>query len=226
MVQMEIVSRVFRIVFGTSSGTAFTIENHGVQFLVTAKHIFKSANHPAAGKIMLLTSKKYQTFDVEIRYPSDPEIDIAVMKLTPYQQLTPMYENENTTEGIVLGQDVYFLGFPYQYDQLLSAIPGDSKPLPFIKKACLSTILMDNKSTLLLDGHNNPGFSGGPVCFKKLKSGKKAMSIAGVVTGYAFDKQYIFDENDSQTTSYVKDNTGIIVVHCISHANKIASEWL
>ena len=39
MVQMEIISRVFRIVFGTSTGTAFTIEDHGVQFLVTAKHM-------------------------------------------------------------------------------------------------------------------------------------------------------------------------------------------
>lgn len=226
MVQMEIISRVFRIVFGTSTGTAFTIEDHGVQFLVPAKHIFKSANHPSTGKIALLVEKNYQTFDVEIRYPADQEIDIAVMKVTPYQQLTPMFENENTTKGLALGQDVYFLGFPYQYDQLLSSIPGDSKPLPFVKKACLSTILTDNKSILLLDGHNNPGFSGGPVCFKEIGSGKKAMAIAGIVSGYRFDRQYVFDENDTQTKSYVKDNTGIIIAHCISHANKIASEWV
>lgn len=135
------------------------------------------------------------------------------MKVTPYQQLTPMFENENTTKGLALGQDVYFLGFPYQYDQLLSSIPGDSKPLPFVKKACLSTILTDNKSILLLDGHNNPGFSGGPVCFKEIGSGKKAMAIAGIVSGYRFDRQYVFDENDTQTKSYVKDNTGIIIVH-------------
>ena len=226
MVQMEIISRVFRIAFGTSSGTAFTIENHGVQFLVTAKHIFKSANHPAAGKIALLMGKKYQTYDVEIRYPADPEIDIAVMKLIPYQQLTPMYDNKNTPEGITLGQDVYFLGFPYQYDQLLSAIPGDTKPLPFVKKACLSTILMDGKTTLLLDGHNNPGFSGGPVCFKRVDNDKEKMSIVGIVSGFRFDKKYVFDENDSQTESYVKDNTGIIIAYCITHANKIASEWI
>ena len=225
MVQMEIVSRVFRIVFGTSSGTAFTIEDHGVQFLVTAKHIFESANHPATGRIALLTGKKYQSFDVEIRYPTDKEIDIAVMKITPYQQVTPMFENKNTIEGITLGQDVYFLGFPYQYDQLLSTIPGDNKPLPFVKKACLSTILMDNKNTLLLDGHNNPGFSGGPVCFKEVGKDNK-MLIAGVVSGYRFDRQYVFDENDLKTKSYIKDNTGIIVVNCISHAVKIASEWL
>lgn len=225
MVQMEIVSRVFRIGFGTSYGTAFTIEDHGVQFLVTAKHIFERANHPSFGRIYLLMGKTEKPFDVQIRYPANPQIDIAVMKLTPYQQLTPMYDNENTTKGLTLGQDVYFLGFPSQYNQLLNIFPSENKPLPFVKKACLSTILLKN-STLLLDGHNNPGFSGGPVCFKELESGKKAMSIAGVISGYKFDKQYVFDGNDAQTSSYVKDNTGIIVAHCISHATKIASEWI
>lgn len=34
MVQMEIISRVFRIVFGTSTGTAFTIEDHGVLLMI------------------------------------------------------------------------------------------------------------------------------------------------------------------------------------------------
>ena len=52
------------------------------------------------------------------------------------------------------------------------------------------------------------------------------MAIAGIVSGYRFDRQYVFDENDTQTKSYVKDNTGIIIAHCISHANKIASEWV
>jgi len=93
-------------------------------------------------------------------------IHLAVMKLNPYQALTAFFENENTTADMVIGQDVFFLGFPYNYDSLLQQSPFGNTPIPFVKKACMSAIIKSGEDILLLlDGHNNPGFSGGPVCF-------------------------------------------------------------
>ena len=67
-----------------------------------------------------------------------------------------------------LGQEVYFLGYPYG----LYTTFGDQGGVALIKHACISArvacsaIYPDgDKDTMLilLDGLNNPGFSGGPI---------------------------------------------------------------
>ena len=225
MVQNEIYCRVLRTLYGNYSGTAFTMESHGEQFLVTAKHLFKNTGCPSTANIKLNIGTEYQPFDVDIRYPVNPKVDIAVMKLKPQRFLTPVYENSYSTEGLVYGQDVYFVGFPFEYDNILGLFPGGNLPIPFVKKACVSAILQDGAGTILLDGINNPGFSGGPVCFKKIEKKKKTMNILGVISGYRSFKQSVFDQNDKQTSFYVRENTGIIVVSDIKHAVQISDNW-
>lgn len=226
MVQTEILRRVMRIRFEKYGGTAFTIESHGKQFLVTAKHLFENAAFPASTQIMLLIGTEYKTFDVDIRYPTEPKADIAVIKLKKEQFLTPVYNNVNSTEGLVLGQDVFFVGFPYEYDTILGLFPGGNMPIPFVKKACMSAILQDSAGTILLDGLNNPGFSGGPVCFKKVGSNEKTMHIIGVISGYRCFPQPLLGQNNMPTPLYVQENTGIIIVSDIKHANLIADNWI
>ena len=225
MVQAEIVRRVIRILHGNSTGTAFTIESHGQQFLVTAKHMFEGAGFPTSTSINVLIGTGYKSFDVDVRYPKEQKVDVAVMKLKTMQFLTPVYENINSTEGLIYGQDVYFVGFPYEYDCILGMYPGGNMPIPFVKKACMSAILQDGTGTILLDGINNPGFSGSPVCYKKVGPNEKNMRILGVVSGYRFKEQPVFDQHGSQTDFYVKENTGIIVVSDIKHAMEIANNW-
>lgn len=225
MVQSEIFGRVFRFAFGSNAGTTFTIEQEGIQFLVTAKHIFKDAQFPAQTNIMVLKEGRYKSIDVEIRYPEDQEIDIAVMKTNPYQLVSPIYDNKNTSEGIIWGQDVYFLGFPYDFDMHLKSLPDSKTPVPFIKKACLSGALNEH-SILVLDGQNNKGFSGGPVCFKNIQTGEKSMQIAGVISGYYFEKKNVLDRSGNVTQFYLEDNTGIVKAYDIKEAVTVAKTWL
>lgn len=225
MVQSEIFNRVFRLIYGNSGGTTFTIEHNNMQFLVTAKHIFEKAGYPDSGTISLLIEGQYAPLEVEIRYPVDPHIDIAVMKSKDNRFISRVYNNSNTSKGLIWGQDVFFLGFPYEYDRHLKSFPNSKTPVPFVKKACFSGALDDGHSCILLDGHNNKGFSGGPVCFKPVDSAKKTMSIAAVVSGYRFEKQKVFDKNDQETESYIKSNTGIIVAYDIQEAIEIAKHW-
>ena len=226
MVQGEILSRVLRIRYNSSLGTAFTIESHGEQFLVTAKHIFGDTALPSSAIIGLLLGEDYQLFDVDIRYPSNQVVDIAVIRLKVPQYLTPTYDNINSTEGLILGQDVFFLGFPFEYDSILQGYPNRERPLPFIKKACMSAILKDSAKTILLDGINNPGFSGGPVCFKKIGSMETTMRILGVVSAYRTERQPLLNIVGSDTRGYyVPTNTGIILVYDIKNAIVIADNW-
>ena len=57
MPQSEVLCRTLRISYDKSSGTAFTIKVNGVQFLITAKHLFKSGNYPATAQITILEQK-------------------------------------------------------------------------------------------------------------------------------------------------------------------------
>ena len=92
-----------------------------------------------------------------------PGADIAVFSLTG--DLTPDLDLTPTIDGIVWGQDAYFLGFPFGIGFDLG---GGS--LPFVKKAIVSGLYksINGVSLVLLDGINNPGFSGGPVVFCKM----------------------------------------------------------
>ena len=222
MPQLEVLGRTLRILHGTDAGTAFTMEVNNVQYIVTAKHLFEKSGYPSSAQIGIYENKNYVFYDVDIKYPTDPNVDIAVLKTTPYTQLTALYPTTFSSANITIGQDVYFLGFPYNYDSLLCNMPGDKYPLPFIKKACLSSYIQ-TKGIFLLDGHNNSGFSGGPVCFKK--AGSKTYNIAGVVASYRYEELSVYDSNKKETDMVVRANTGIINVYDIKFAVEIATNW-
>ena len=225
MVQSEVLCRVVRIKYENYAGTAFTIENKGIQYLITAKHLFKNAGYPSSAVIEILIKREYLSIDVDIRYPENPKIDIAVMKFKHYQFVTPIYGNNNSTDGLIMGQDVYFIGFPYEYDDFLETFPESDFPIPFIKKACLSAFLKDETNTIILDGINNPGFSGAPVCFKKINSNDKSMSIIGVVSGYRNEIKPIINNNFNQIPFFVQENSGLIIVYDIKYAYQITENW-
>ena len=87
-------------------------------------------------------------------------------------------------------------------------------PLPLVKKAVVSAVMVDGKP-LLLDGHNNAGFSGGPVV--RRWNGNE-QSVIAVVSGYRYDRGKVRDENGNETSYTYDTNTGIIVAHNIQHA--------
>lgn len=207
MIVSDILCRVFRIRFNSGAGTAFTIERDDVQYIITAKHLFDNTSNGDVVTIEILREKKYHPINVIVMFSSNPNIDCAVLKTNPYQEVTGKFSNENSMEGLILGQDLYFLGFPYNYDDLLMSFPKSATPIPFVKKACLSG-LSEKNGQLFLDGINNPGFSGGPVCFKDAKTNK--YKIAGLINSYRWNRSSVFASDGTATGFYVQENTGII----------------
>ncbi len=130
----------------------------------------------------------------------------ADRSLTP-----PNLPIEVSSDGLIYGQDVFFLGFPYWF--LGRIIFGDDGyPLPFVKKALVSSL---DKSVFLLDGHNNPGFSGGPVVFTS--PGTSQCKFAAVISGFQAVEEPILVSG--QKTEFVyEDNTGIIISYTVNHA--------
>lgn len=223
-VQPEILNRVFGLYYNGRVGTAFTMECKGSQFLVTAKHMFRRSAFPGSTTIGLLTEEgKYTPYEVEIKYPKNQQVDIAVMKLKDNRYISKEYSNPNTSKELALGQDVFYLGFPSGYDKVLMPFSGTKRPIPFIKKACFSGRFNNLHTRMIFDGYVNEGFSGGPVCYKPDSS--EIMSIAAVVAHYYPEKQPVINKDCQSVGSYVETNTGIIIAYDISEAVKVAERW-
>ena len=208
MITANFIHRTFRIRYLDSIGTGFTIDIDGKQYLITASHVL--VNLAQEDTVYIFGNDQWIPLGVQLVGNTPHPIDISV--IAPDRRLTPPdLPVDARSDGITYGQEVYFLGFPYRF--LGNIIFTDEGfPLPFVKRATLSCF---DESVYLLDGHNNPGFSGGPVIFGK--PGLPPTNIAAVISGYKFVPEPIF-EGQAQTELTYKYNTGIIVSYKIEHA--------
>lgn len=164
---------------GNAQGTAFTIEVNKRQYLITAKHVVASLK--PSDSIQVFSDNRWQPLNVKVFRCKDP-VDIAV--LVPPFQITQALPLEPTLSNMVWGQDMYFLGFPFGM-----SIPGGgtngSYPIAIVKKGILSAISSQNGAkVILLDGYNDPGFSGGPIVFRHIGGPRYTFYLAGVITGF------------------------------------------
>ena len=194
---------------GQETGTAFTIEEDGREYLVTARHIAK----PLQGtcQIELFKDQGWSPLQVTTVGHAPGDVDISVLayseRLTPERPL-PL---PASSKGLTYGQDAYFLGFPYGISDMFLRETGH--PLPFVKRATVSTLF---GKPYLLDGHNNPGFSGGPVVF--CPPGSQKFQVAAVVRGYRSVRRPVHDDENRETEFHLRENTGIIVAYDVNEA--------
>jgi hypothetical protein len=239
-VTFNVLLRVLMIKVGDSIGSAFTIDVDGRQYLVTAKHVVSALKE--RGTVDVWVSDKWTPLQMEV-FRCDGSIDIAV--LIPPVQLTVTFPLEPTMTGMRFAQDVYFAGFPYGF-YFTEAKNLTAAPFPFLKKGIISAQVKDphGEMAIYLDGHNNPGFSGGPIVYRDLDHNEAwIFKVAGVVSGYqpeltpvlkpvkikphedlsgvepwrirVLDGQQVRYEDTDQMVS---TNTGIVVGYSIDHA--------
>ena len=205
MVPKNVLQRTFRIMYGNGTGTAFTIDVDGKQYLVTAHHVIE--NIKDTDSISIYHEQQWKQIPTRLVGIGSPDFDIAVLAL-PYQ-ISPTYPLTPTTAKIFLGQDIYFLGYPYGLHIEVGPDLNASFPLPLVKKGIVSSFIFgDNQlNHLLLDGHNNPGFSGGPVFYST--NGNQEFCVAGVISGYRYAWQPVFAQGQEIPLAY-QYNTGLI----------------
>lgn len=118
---------------------------------------------------------------VQPLFCKDNNIDIIAFDIGN-KTITPKHEVQLGMGGLIVSQDAYFLGFPYGLSTGSGEI-NNKYPFPFVKKCIVSAV---NNQTIFLDGHNNRGFSGGPLV---TVDNKNVVTIIGVVSGYLGDGQ-------------------------------------
>lgn len=208
MVTSEIIQQVFLIRTASASGTCFTIKLDGRQYLVTARHLLENAEGtvPRQPAIEINRAGAWDALSATLLFSATAPSDIAVLAL-PVGIGLSFPEAELGTKGLVYGQDAYFLGFPFAWKGEFGAANNDY-PLPYVKRATVSMIAGPSSPMLVLDGINNPGFSGGPVAFKN-QAGR--WQVAAVVSGFNTTREPVFKGNsDDDAGMTVEQNTGLI----------------
>lgn len=212
MITANVIQRTFQLKCGEDIGTCFTIDVDNMQYLCTAKHCLANFR---GNSIELFHEEQWKTLEVELVGFGSNDTDICV--LSPKIQLSPTHPLPPTIAGMAIGQDAYFLGFPYGL-QIEAGNLNRLFPFPLVKRATVSGINFEEQKIILLDGHNNPGFSGGPVVFAKPGSAENEISVAGIISSYRFEPTPVLDENDKKTSLKVRTNTGIVHSYAINHA--------
>ncbi len=212
MISAEILQRTYRIKYGKTEGTCFAVDYDRHQYVVTAAHILGGI--AAEDRVLIFHEKTWKGLTVRTVGTADPAADVAVLAASV--QLAPAHRIAADSRGVQLSQDVYFLGFPYGLYLTVGDINHDF-PLALIKKGIVSSLEFDRAGVraLLIDGHNNPGFSGGPVVF--YPNGKKNLRVAGVVSGYKVEWGNVFQQGQVVPLT-VQQNTGIVVAYSIQYA--------
>lgn len=222
---MELLQRVLKIDYKNQRGTSFSIDVDGREYWITARHILTGAK-----------SKPYGTFadkvvDMRLLNPGgngdqwrlqrfavlQPSADVDIVVLVPSSPILAdvLPSPPATSVGLALGGTCEFLGFAYGGGWRAKFDMGTFW-LPFVKQCGVSG--QDISSQMwILDGINNPGFSGGPVI---LGAGTN-LRIVAVISGYHTEPTDVI-RGDPRAAKGAKDtvnvNSGFIIAYDISCA--------
>jgi hypothetical protein len=214
MITANFIHRTLRIRCGESVGTAFTIDVDSRQYLVTARHVVQAFNSGVG--LELFGNGTWTTADTQLVSHGPDQVDVSVF--APSKPLSPPgLAVQASSAGLAYGQEVFFLGFPYD---LLGNVVFDPEGyhLPFVKRATISCFA---GNVYFLDGHNNPGFSAGPVLFGPV--GAPPTNVAAVISGYKSVQEPVYHQDDATPLSF-KYNTGIMVAYKIETALALIEE--
>lgn len=220
MVTMKVYFRTFHISIDGNSGTAFAIDVDSRQYIVTARHLVEGI--PDASPIAIMHDGAWKRTAVNLVGLGQDDIDVAVM--APQIQLVPPGFPVNATcRGLAIGQDAYILGFPFGLSVKMGEL-NRKFPLPFVKNCVIAAcdFETDGKHIMFLDGHANPGFSGGPVVFAETARPDDTM-ICGVVSSYHCEEISVYN-GAVKTSQTVGENTGIALAYGIKHALDLIRE--
>ena len=214
-VTTNILQRTFHIHCNGSTGTCFTVDIDKRRYLVTARHIVDSIG--VNGEIMIFHKNNWKLVNLQLIGHGKENADVSVF--APRPLFGKEYDLSVTIEGLALSEDVYFLGFPFGIGQHVGRF-NDYFPLPVLKKATVSSLRAFSQDHLiLLDGHSNPGFSGGPVV-----RSINPTQVVGVVTGSLIRKENVSIYDSSKSPLSYDQDTGIMCVHTSKHILDIVSD--
>ncbi len=205
-VSTNILQRTFQVQHDGMQGTAYTFEKGDQQYLISAAHIFDGS--PDLNSISIFHDERWKIVPVRTVYSSYGPADTIVFALP--RDISARLPIKFDLSGVITGTWAYFLGFPRGLRTRAPKSINNGYPLPFVKAGLVSSIDFESHgySRIYLDGHNNKGFSGGPIVWAP-PNNPNDLRIIGTnvcyVTEHPTSKETAEEVVDYQT------NAGIVV---------------
>lgn len=176
----NILRRTFRI-SGSAPGTGFLVHRGGATFIVTADHL-------VAGLVIGDPVTLYDGAAPIGTFPYRPlptlPVDVTVLQFDQQGWAEDELPIELSSDGSIMGGDVYLLGFPFHFHTPGHASIGMAVPL--IRKGILSGRWQisgaENVNRWFIDAFPHPGFSGGPVVW--MKEANRPQVIGVITSGH------------------------------------------
>ena len=213
MITLNVIARVFQIKWRDSLGTAFAIDHHDKQYLITARHVVEGIAH--TDNIEIYREQQWKLTNVSLVGSGADSIDVTVLSCSV--GLAPPLTLVASANGISHGQPLYFLGFPFGWRWDTKVIADHKFPTPFVKAGILSGFY-DDLSLLVIDGHGNKGFSGGPVVFHPNGHLNNELRVAGVVSKLPVTPPSPVVNENNVPLGYVQENPGFVLAVNIQYA--------
>jgi len=204
----------FNIQYDGDIATAFTGLYKDSFYLITANHLFKKTDRNINFKIF--SGKDWIKQSGKVYFYKDTMADIAVI-VTHFTDNSKLYVNleMDDSQNTPFGDTGFFIGFPYGFYTEGNSSINSGYPLPLVKKASFSGVVMIQGFKYdVYDGFNNPGFSGGPMMFKDYRETvHNKWYLAGVVKGYYPQTNSVSGKIGKQKATFkYKENSGIVAV--------------
>jgi S1-C subfamily serine protease len=210
MVPSNVLTRVFCVKIGENIGSAFTIEDAGRQYLITARHVVPESS--GARTIEILEGGAWKPLSVQSLQVRPLDVDVAVL-VASRRIGGPSLPVTVAMDGTYLSQEVYFVGFPFGLTMGGEKL-NSGFPIPFVKHGIIAALEVA-PGPFFVDGMNNPGFSGGPVV--RVDSGGSA-TIIGVVSSYRVSFDPILSKKGEPLEAVARSNAGLLAAYSIEYA--------
>ena len=219
VVPVQCWMRTFKVEFVGGSASCFVVTHRDRQWLITAKHVADAAVQNGAAALTLTGENG---LDIEW---SGPMVHVPLVKVGPDIAVFSLGDKRivrddmtlaPSADSVALSQEVFFLGYP-----LPGTLPLSGR-LPAVRRGIVSQRAHLNGVTAwIIDGHNLPGFSGGPLVFASHGGVGSTWHVLGVVSAYWhhwIDVEIAGGAVPNNLGLRVPTNAGLVIVHDIKHA--------
>jgi hypothetical protein len=222
---LELMNNVTNIESRYGKGAAFAVGVEGREYWITAKHMVNGKKHPPYGvagvtSVVLKLQNRVTGSWTRVNFKvleTGKDIDIVVLvatnplvktigDLAPAMAHAPLNLPRASSVGIQLGQHCGFVGYPFP---AWPATVQNGKFLFPYAKSCVLAAEDEAHSLWWLDGHNNPGFSGGPVYF----GNGPDLKIAAVVSGYQPEGAEVTRLSESPSDHHITEEETNYLAH-------------
>lgn len=203
-------------------GTAFAYSTSRGTFFLTARHVLGGS--VAGGFVFFKSPAGWRRFELTGVTVHPTGQDAASFGLAGMRVSLDHHFSYPDDPPVALGQELKFTGFPHGLENTAASDVGYSTPL--VRTAFFSGVINDpasGLSLLILDGLNNPGYSGAPIWAPGRDEDRPF--LLGLISGFRVEersKSHVYEEIEGGLERkadrlFVKPNSGMI--HAVAYSD-------